>query len=101
MDEIVRSIYRNADLMYLSSFVIGFAVGFFTNNKVLGGAIPWTAFLVLTLYMEYFVPYSGGGASMWPIAVLFAGTACFLLGFAGQIYSIQIKKLVLKFRTKN
>jgi hypothetical protein len=32
------------------------------------------------LYHEYVAPYSGGGASMWPLAQLVAGTPAALLG---------------------
>ena len=45
-----------------------------------GAAIPWFGMLSYLLYNEYFVPYQGGGASMWPIAQLFAGTAVALIG---------------------
>jgi len=47
---------------------------------VLGGAIPWLGVLAWLLYNEYFVPYSGGGASMWPIALIVAGTAAAVAG---------------------
>ena len=58
-----------------------------------GGAVPWLGLLGLLLYYEYFVPYSGGGASMWPIAQLFAGTVAAAVGAstAAIIYS-RIKK---------
>lgn len=41
---------------------------------IFAGGIPWTGLLCYLLYNEYFVPYQGGGASMWPIAQMFAGT---------------------------
>jgi hypothetical protein len=41
---------------------------------VIAAAAAWLGFLVWVLYNEYFVPYQGGGASMWPIAQLFGGT---------------------------
>ena len=47
---------------------------------LIGGVIPWVGLLVWLLYHEYFVPYQGGGASMWPIAQLFGGTAAGLVG---------------------
>lgn len=45
-----------------------------------GGAVPWLGMLALLLYNEYFVPYPGGGASMWPIAQLVAGTVAAAVG---------------------
>ena len=43
---------------------------------------PWLGVLGWLLYLEYFVPYSAGGASMWPVALVFAGTVAALVGIA-------------------
>jgi hypothetical protein len=45
-----------------------------------GGAVPWLGMLAWLLYNEYFVPYQGGGASMWPIAQLVAGSVAAVVG---------------------
>ncbi|WP_298933920.1 hypothetical protein [uncultured Ramlibacter sp.] len=45
-----------------------------------GAAIPWFGFLSLLLVEAYVLPYRGGGATMWPIAQLFGGTAAALIG---------------------
>ena len=45
-----------------------------------GGAVPWLGVLAWLLYNEYFVPYPGGGASMWPIAQLVAGSVAAAVG---------------------
>jgi hypothetical protein len=45
-----------------------------------GGAVPWLGMLAWLLYNEYFVPYPGGGASMWPIAQLVAGSVAAAVG---------------------
>ena len=47
---------------------------------VWGAAVPWLGVLAWLLYNEYFVPYHGGGASMWPIAQLIAGSAAAVAG---------------------
>ena len=44
------------------------------------GAVPWFGLLAALLYTEYFVPYQGGGASMWPIAQLFGGAVAAAVG---------------------
>jgi len=49
---------------------------------ICSAAIPWLGLLSMLLYNEYFVPYQGGGASMWPIAQLFAGTAAAVTGLS-------------------
>jgi hypothetical protein len=59
-------------------------------NIVVGAAVPWLGVLAWLLYNEYYVPYQGGGASMWPIALIFAGSIAALVGggvagFTGMI----------------
>jgi hypothetical protein len=46
------------------------------------GAVPWLGMLGWLLYNEYFVPYQGGGASMWPVAQLLGGTVAAIVGMA-------------------
>jgi hypothetical protein len=40
----------------------------------IAAAVAWFSMLAYLLFNEYVLPYRGGGASMWPIAQLFAGT---------------------------
>ena len=42
--------------------------------------VPILATLFILLYSEYFVPYSGGGASMWPIGLIFVSTPAAICG---------------------
>ena len=44
------------------------------------GAVPWFSLLAALIYTEYFTPYKGGGASMWPIAQLFGGAVAAAIG---------------------
>jgi hypothetical protein len=46
----------------------------------LGWRRPVARVLTWLLYNEYFVPYRGGGTSMWPIAQLVAGTVAAAVG---------------------
>ena len=46
----------------------------------LAGAVPWFSLLAALIYTEYFTPYKGGGASMWPIAQLFGGAVAAAIG---------------------
>ncbi|HEX8394398.1 MAG TPA: hypothetical protein VF665_18780 [Longimicrobium sp.] len=45
-----------------------------------GAAVPWLGMLAWLLFNEYLVPSQGGGASMWPIAQLVAGTVAAAVG---------------------
>ena len=49
------------------------------------GAVPWFGFLALLLIEAYVLPYRGGGATMWPIAQLFGGTAAALVGLGSCV----------------
>lgn len=69
-------------LITLSSLT-GLFVAKYMRHKLsifVAGAVPWLGLLGLLLYSEYFVPYQGGGASMWPVAQLFGGTAAAGIG---------------------
>jgi len=69
------------------SALVGFACGRKLHGvwgSVAAAAIPWFGLLVWLLYNEYFVPYQGGGASMWPVAQLFAGTIAAVVGFVAH-----------------
>ena len=86
----------------IPSVIIGAILGFFTKSKlgvVLAGGIPWMGLLGTLLYYEYFAPYQGGGASMWPIAQLFAGTIMAGLEIEICILCRNIKKKTLTNRS--
>lgn len=50
------------------------------TGALAAAAIPWFGLLAVLLFMEYLLPYQGGGASMWPIAQLFGGTVAAVVG---------------------
>ena len=50
------------------------------TGLLLSAVIPWLGLLGVLLFQEYVFPYKGGGASMWPIAMLFGGTVAALTG---------------------
>jgi hypothetical protein len=67
------------------SALAGTVSAFLVNGRkavFVGAALPWLGVLAWLLYNEYFVPYQGGGASMWPIALIFAGTIAAGIGAA-------------------
>ena len=55
-----------------------------TTAWVASALLPWFGVLAWLLYHEYFVPYQGGGASMWPVAQLFAGTVAGGVGLVAR-----------------
>lgn len=60
---------------------------------VCAAVVPWLGVVVESLYNHYFVPYRGGGASMWQIALFFAGWGAALSGLAGYGLAYWLRKL--------
>lgn len=73
-------------IIFLSTITGALCTLFFSGTTawVASGLLPWSGVLVWLLYQAYFVPYHGGGANMWPIAQLFAGTVAAVLGLAAH-----------------
>jgi hypothetical protein len=59
---------------------------------VAGGVIPWCGMLAWLLYHEYFVPYRGGGASMWPIAQAIGGGVAAFVGAVSATAVFVLRK---------
>lgn len=77
----------------IPSMIVGIICGYFLRDRlgfVIAGAIPWLGLLAFLLYNEYFVPYQGGGASMWPIAQLIGGTIAATAGMCSYSLSRYI-----------
>lgn len=78
------------------SVVIGIACGLLFARRwvalLLGAAVPWLVLLAIMLYHEYVVPYDGGGASMWPVAQLFAGTIVAALGLITAAVTRRVRR---------
>jgi NADH:ubiquinone oxidoreductase subunit 6 (subunit J) len=78
-------------VLICTSALIGFlAARYLKINSAIyfAGAIPWFALLAAIVYTEYFMPYGGGGASMWPIAQLFGGTVAAVIG----VYTFKLTR---------
>lgn len=82
-------------LILLSALAGGFCGLILRGRRaiIFGGAVPWLGLLAWLLYNEFFVPYQGGGASMWPIAQLFAGSVAAVVGMisAAAVHWIEAK----------
>jgi hypothetical protein len=59
---------------------------------VSAAAVPWLGTLAWILYGVYFGPYTGGGPSMWPIALFFAGWAAAIAGLVGYALGQRLRK---------
>ena len=75
-------------LIVLLSASVGVVAGWCLpiGRALLAGALlPWLGMLFFLLFNEYVLPYEGGGASMCPLAQLFAGTAAAMSGLLGAV----------------
>ena len=64
-------------LIFLAAATGALCARFLTGwvGYICSAALPWLGLLVWILYHEYFMPYRGGGPSMWQIAQFFGGWA--------------------------
>ena len=81
--------------MTLLSMLFGLVCGRLIKQKrwafALAVCVPILATLFILLYNEYFVPYSGG-ASMWPIGLIFVSTpAAICAGLACALAKLLVK----------
>ena len=74
-------------LFWVAIILISAASGVICGLKIRGRlALLWGAvipLLLLSIWIlsnEFLMPYQGGGASMWPIALVVAGTPATLIG---------------------
>ena len=62
--------------LIIPALMLGAILGW-KKPGVLGGALallfPVLGLFLVLMYYEYLVPYSGGGASLWPIALIYGG----------------------------
>jgi hypothetical protein len=80
-------------ILLVPSALVGLLCALFINRNwaiILAAVIPWLSLLIYLLYTEYYIPYQGGGASMWPIAQLFAGTIAAITG----VISYKLTKII-------
>ena len=69
-------------LITLSVLAGGICGGLIRGRRAIlwGCAVPWLGMLAWLLYNEYLLLHGEGGASMWPVAQLFAGTVMAIAG---------------------
>ena len=83
-------------MAFLVLFGLAFAAGFILQRTVrrrwLSVAAPVAGFISFVLFNEYALPYRGGGASMWPLAILFGAPVALLGSFLGALGGDSARK---------
>lgn len=69
----------------LIAFLAG-ALGYAkTRRKLKSWLASCVVVPVFVLFAEFILPYQGGGASMWPVALMFGGAIGAIAGGAGVV----------------
>ncbi|BCL61968.1 hypothetical protein DGMP_26610 [Desulfomarina profundi] len=85
--------YQVWAMVVIPSGITGIVLSYFVKGKIgmiLAGLLPWSGVLAAILYQEYFLPYQGGGASMWPIAQMVGGTVAAAAGVVSYNFGVYI-----------
>lgn len=70
--------------------VIGGAFSQLLPKRVgLTALLGFFGFVAYSVYLEFFLPYRGGGASLWPIDIFFGGP-CAAFGASVGAYVVSI-----------
>jgi hypothetical protein len=78
----------------ISTFFVALIVFLTTKKSRFSLIIASLVMPSFILYAEFFMPYQGGGASMWPIALFIGSCIGFTAALIGVGLGIFIQKLV-------
>jgi hypothetical protein len=65
------------------AFIVGLSLRLMSKRSIVSCAYACAMAPVFVLLQEFVMPYEGGGASMWPIALFTAGIAGAIFGAVG------------------
>lgn len=80
--------------LVMLAFLGGAVLQFLTHRWAVAVAMPTIALGLWILFTEFLVPYKGGGASMWPIALFFVVAYSAVGSFSGAWLMSAILKMV-------
>lgn len=67
------------------TFIVAFALQWFKRWWPLSVLLPTVTLVALILFDEFVLPYRGGGASMWPLALLFGVPTTIFMSLLGVL----------------
>jgi hypothetical protein len=79
-------------VLFVLSFIAAFALRWIGCLRKMSVLTPPAAFITYILFHAYVLPYRGGGASMWPIAILFGAPVACLGALAGTAASGSLRR---------
>jgi len=79
-------------VVFIIAAVIGGSLQVFAKNTFVAVAAPVFLFVNTVMIDEYVLPYRGGGASMWPIALIVGSP----IALAGAIFGAHFAPRILR-----
>lgn len=70
-------------IIFVVAFILALALQRKGKSLRFSVTVPVVCFVAFVLFDAYVLPYRGGGASMWPIAILFGAPVVFAGGLLG------------------
>src|SRR5574337_443371 len=87
----------------LAAFVVGLLIRLRGKNLFVAWLLSCCVVPALILFAEFLLPYRGGGASLWPVALFFGGLYGAIAGGVGAViasFFMKNKKGFLKWLAK-
>lgn len=78
--------------LFIASFIGGAIAQRLFGRLAVSISLPLVAYVLWSTYQEFFVPYSTGGASFWPIDMFFAGPVAAFGGALGAFAVIKFSQ---------
>jgi hypothetical protein len=76
--------------IFVLALLSGAVVQFAFKSVIAAAVLPVLCYAAWSVHHEFFVPYQGGGASFWPLDIVFVGSVA---GTGGGIGALLMKKL--------
>jgi len=79
-------------IVFVPAFVIALVLRLKGKRQWMSNTAPTVCFVVFVLFDAYVLPYRGGGASMWLIAIMFGAPVAAGVGLLGVIVARRFSK---------
>jgi hypothetical protein len=79
-------------VLFFAALVVSGTLQCFITRAWLAFLIPFILFVAFVLIDAYVLPYRGGGASMWPIAIMFGGPTVLAGSGVAVLIAVQFRK---------
>jgi hypothetical protein len=79
--------------IFLVAVLVGATAQFFIRHKVISCLAPVVVYVSFSTFYEFLIPRHGGGASLWPIDILFVAPVTAVGGAVGALLTIVYLRL--------